>query len=368
MKRPTQKDIADALGLSQTTVTIALTISPDEPSGRLKQATVRKIHEKARELGYRPHRAARAMRKGRSNLLVHLNFGGSSETAALRNFHIGRLIHQAGYDFRTIEGYWWISDAASIMDQVLSLQPEGVIVSGALQAPFRREDFDVLGDIPLVMLGSLWPGVPGVIYGAEEAFCKLTTHCIEQGARRLVLLTRQVSMNSNWQTLGKIQGFQDALAAAGARFLPNRGDGWDDAPDICGTVIGDAGRRSALAFHDGGSACMQEMLSWDRCPDAVICTNDVYAVGALSHCLRRGVRVPEECMITGFDNLSVIRHLPCLITTMEQPVEQMCEKAISLLIDRLQGVNEQPLHHVLPCTSFLPGESTQSQISPVSKP
>lgn len=369
MKGPTQADIAKALGLSQVTVGLALSKTPSPLQQRLRRETIALIREKAREMGYRPHRAAREMRNGKSNLIVHFNFGGYSEISARRSFHIGRLVHEAGYDFRSVEAYWWISDAERVIDEILSLQPEGLVISGSIQAPFTYAHLQTIIDagIPVVTIGIELPGVPNIFYDVRQAFRDLTTHCLQAGARRLAL----VIQSEGSRLVGeKLAGFEEALGAVGGVFHRETRAAKTyrlQGPKPQGLVYLDRKNRTSQAVHDGGYQSLQEIMAWPVPPDAVICTNDTYAIGALNYCLRKGIRVPDECMITGFDNLSIIRSLPCTITTVDQPIQEFCQEAMNLLIGQIRaGQPSGETIRLVPCPALLPGESTLNPEPPVT--
>lgn len=371
MRGPTQADIARALGLSQATVGLALAEKPSPLQLRLRRETIEKVREKARKMGYRPHRAAREMRCGRSNLIVHLNFSGYTEMAARRSFHLGRLMHESGFDFRSVEAYWWISDPERVIDQILSLHPEAVIVSGSVQAPFNLEHIQTLHrrKIPVVTIGFQVPGVSSVVYDARGAFRDLTRHCLEAGSRRPVLVLRRTPFETGWQTLAKGEGFREVLEAAGGTLEDggNSRKGANGGAKVRGAVFWDTGVRTSHAFHDGGLQAMAEMSEWSQPPDAVICSNDTYAIGVLNYCVRFGVAVPESCMITGFDNIAGIRSLPRTITTIEQPIEAVCQQAMDLLreeLGRKSRSRRSAVQIVVPCGAILPGESTGQEHAP----
>jgi LacI family transcriptional regulator len=72
-------------------------------------------------------------------------------------------------------------------------------------------------------------------------------------------------------------------------------------------------------------------------PTAIICGNDVMAMGALAECASLGIKVPAELSIVGFDNLELAGHLDPPLTTMEVPAEEMGERAADFLVDRVLG-------------------------------
>ena len=92
-------------------------------------------------------------------------------------------------------------------------------------------------------------------------------------------------------------------------------------------------------INAGSEACRQ-LLAQPNPPSAIICTNDVLAIGALLECQAREIQVPAQVSITGFDDLPLSANLTPRLTTMRIPFKSMGEKAAQYLIDVLAG--EQP--------------------------
>lgn len=108
---------------------------------------------------------------------------------------------------------------------------------------------------------------------------------------------------------------------------------------------------------DGASPCAQGeealriVLAWPRRPDAVLCSNDDWALGALAVCGERGIRVPDDLAVTGFDGtLQGVYYNPRL-TTVAQPIHEMAGKAVELLLRQIRGEHmpKKELKLVLPC-------------------
>jgi DNA-binding LacI/PurR family transcriptional regulator len=95
----------------------------------------------------------------------------------------------------------------------------------------------------------------------------------------------------------------------------------------------------------GGQTAMTALL--DRTPDldAVFCSSDLMASGAVRALLGRGRRVPADVAVVGFDDAPVARHTEPQLTTMHQPVEQMGRSMVELLVARIEGRPTE--HHVM---------------------
>ena len=82
-------------------------------------------------------------------------------------------------------------------------------------------------------------------------------------------------------------------------------------------------------------------------PRAIVCANDQTALGAMHALARRGIKVPDEVAVTGFDDVPVARHLHPPLTTVHQPIRRKGEEAVRLLLSVVQGHASRPEHRRL---------------------
>lgn len=82
-------------------------------------------------------------------------------------------------------------------------------------------------------------------------------------------------------------------------------------------------------------------------PDAIVCANDLIALGAIDACKNKGFRVPEDISITGFDDISFAKHFNPPLTTIHQPIYKLGFEGASLLVEYLKGRRKRPITKVL---------------------
>lgn len=330
--RVTQADIARALEVSPALVALVVGRSNSPLRHSVKKATAEKIRAKAAELGYRPNRAAQMTRSGRSNLIIHLSRGGYSDVASQISYHIGRLAHEAGFDLQTMDAFWWSGDGSEVIEHILAFQPEGVIVSGAAGV---ESDFEKLhrAGVPLVAPGLELPGLPLVGYDARGAVTRLTRHCLKNG-REPVLVLREPSRRF-WQIRARERGYHEALQEAGYDKPPQVDmltQAWNaSAP----SVILDPGMGNLTHPFEDGMRVGRWLLAGRGLPDALVCSNDHYAIGIMTVLQRAGARIPEDVVITGFDNLDYATQGEVALTSVEQPVEVFCQTSFEMLMEKL---------------------------------
>ncbi len=363
MSKVTQADIAQALNLSPTTVGLVVGAVDSPLRKRLSPETIRRVQEKAEEMGYHPNRAAQMMRRGRSNLILLLNMSGQSEIGARAAYELGRLVHEAGFEFQTVEAYWWPGDGKRFVDQVLALRPEGVIIAGSMQT---KMDFARLARarVPMVSIGCEVPGIPLIRSDVRAAFRELAGHAINSGWDRLALVLKETS--TNWQLLDRLSGFNDALRDAG--WAPpaeyHLGAKVPRSKGPCGMVLIDNPRVGRFEPFAGGA----NVAKWvGESLSAMICTNDHYAFGVMTHYLQNGVCIPEQIKVSGFDNLSLTTQGIAPLTTVAQPVEEICRAGMEVITQRIRGKAFRNEEATFPCEVIwrqsMPGLGTQKAVS-----
>ena len=335
MPKVTQADIAQALNLSPTTVGLVVGNTDSPLRNRLSKETIRRIQEKAEEMGYFPNRAAQMMRRGRSNMILLLNMSGHSEIGARSAYQIGRLVHQAGFEFQTIEAYWWPGEGSRFIDQVLALRPEGLIVIGSVQTEM---DFSriIQARIPLASIACPIPGVPTIRHGAEEAFRQLTAHALSLGEKRVALVLKEVGENFS-KAQERVQGFSSALKDAGWP-APKTYHLGEELPQKSGGrqafVLVEGKRGGPFTPFSGG----ERIAQWvGNRISTLICSNDHYAFGVMTHYLQNGFEIPTQVKVSGYDNLSFTTQGIAPLTTVEQPTEIMCDAAMELVLNRIHA-------------------------------
>jgi len=160
---------------------------------------------------------------------------------------------------------------------------------------------------------------PTVGIDEREAGRLATEHLVALGHERVGFVA---GPNHFLPTKQKAEGLSDALAERG---------------------LADAGHVAHGAFSiEGGRRAMRKLLGSQQPPTGVICSSDVMAIGALLEVRSRGLRVPEDISIVGFDGIDATAWMDPPLTTVEQPIEDMAEMAVNAL----WSLMEEPDRHV----------------------
>lgn len=325
----TIKDIAAELGLSFQAVSQALNPRPGSTS-HVSQATRLRILAAAKKMGYRSHRAAQILRAGRSGLLGVLIFDHPHQIMLHRLHFVLAEIHAAGY-----RPFVHLADTrpnSGAMDGCLTMldaRVEGVVLVDPIGFPGEAPLQKLLDHkIPVVSLGShQWRCITSYQVDREQGYRDLTSHLIESGCRSLVLLCAEADAAHRkfFQRFsdGMTTGFLRAAAAAptkqGAirtRIHTIRME-WEGAEE-----------GAIHPIHRAGHAGAREILSAGL-PDALLCQADSWAHGALRSCHEAGIRVPDDMMLTGFNDEPLASAGSPPLTTILQPYAELAREAIA---------------------------------------
>jgi DNA-binding LacI/PurR family transcriptional regulator len=307
----TLRQVAELAGVSVRTVSNVVSDFP-----LVAPETRQRVQQAIDELRYRPNAAARHLRGGRSGLVALV-------IPEIASPYFGEL---AGHLADRAEAYAWTllvqqtgGDAdreRELLDGVRGQTTDGLIVSPWGLAP---EDLrQRTGGAPLVLLGEQDGHglLDHVAIDNVAAARDLTTHLIERGRTRIAAIGPQPRL-TNGTAARRLDGYRQALAAAG---LPH-----DPALEIPVDRL----------HRSDGAAAMRRLLDSGTPLDAVFGFSDQLALGALHVALGRGLRVPADLAIAGFDDVEDGRYANPSLTTVSPDKPAIAEAALACLADRL---------------------------------
>ncbi|MDL4772387.1 LacI family DNA-binding transcriptional regulator [Actinomadura xylanilytica] len=303
--RPTSRDVAQAAGVSQSTVSLVM---GGKWTGRVSPATARSVRRAAAELGYRPNLAARNLRLGTTRTVLLMvptltaPFFGPVYTGA------ARVAVQHGFG---VVVYPWPDDARPA-DSPFAVPHEAI--DGILASSMAVAALDRFHGTPAVMLDSDPEGAaPTVDFDVAGGMRAVAAHLAGLGHRRIGHVAAAVD-----QWTFRARG--DALAAAVAA-LP-------------GGVL----TRATAAIEVGSAkAAAGRLLDRPAAPTALVCDDDLIAAGAYKAALARGLTVPSDLSVTGFDDVLLATALEPELSTVRLPAEELGVQGMTALIELLGG-------------------------------
>jgi len=323
---PTIRDVARAAGVSVATVSAVINQNK-YVSDELKERVARAI----KELDYRPSRLGRALSLRKTSTVgvlvpTIINPFFPSIVKAVEDVAFARgyglLICNTEDEPTRVEKY---------RDSLQSAYVDGVLMTLSSELA-RPEVYRSLLDsgVPVVGLAGsrVLPDIDCVMTNDVEGARHLAAYLIALGHRRIWYIGVKESRSSSMRQLGIGQ----AMAAVGLEFDERHvrlAQGYTEA--------------------DGYRATMEALSTASPPPTALICYNDVIAVGAMRASLDLGRAVPEDLSVAGYDNTLGEYTFPRL-TTMAVPTTEMGELAANLLLDRIEGKRTEPprVYHFLP--------------------
>ncbi len=308
------EDVARATGVSPKTVSRVLN---EEPS--VKESTRQRVLAAMESMNYRPSPAARGLAGRRSFLvaLLYNNFNNPASTYlaeiqdgvldacdAHRYSMMACPLRMRGQDFlRRVD--------ALIFDHHI----DGVIITPPLtDHPPLLQRLKEHG-VPYASISPVHrEGSIGVCMDEQQAAKALVTHLVEQGHRRIAHI---LGIGSHGATKWRHAGYKDALAAAGIPYDPDY------------VVDGE------FTFGSGVIAA-RKLFALPQLPTAIFAANDDMAAGVMWAANERGLKVPRDLSVCGFDDTPLATQLWPPLTTVRQPSRDMGKLAALQLMDLLR--------------------------------
>lgn len=312
------RQVAERAGVSVRTVSNVVSGFP-----MVSPQTRERVQRVIDELQYRPNAAARHLRGGRSGLVALV-------LPEIASPYFGEL---AGHLADGAEAYAWTllvqqtgGDAArerELLDGVRGQAVDGLIVSPWALSPAeltRRPD-----SAPLVLLGEQDADglLDHVAIDNVAAAAALTRHLIESGRTRIAAIGLQPHLE-NGTAARRAQGYRHALAAAGIPY------GKELEVDV-----------ESLHRADGAAA-MSRLLDSGTGIDAVFCFSDQLALGAMHVAVERGLRVPGDLAVAGFDDIEDGRYANPALTTVSPDKAALADAALACLAERVARRDDPP--------------------------
>lgn len=317
-RRPTMKDVARHAGVSVSTVSYVL-----NDSGPVADSRRARVLDAVRVLNYTPNESARSLKRRTTaaiglvvpdltNQFFALVAEGVERAAAARDVLVVLCAPEATdrpdrdhaklLQSQRLDGVIYLSGAGTSPSLILELSKSGQVVLVDEQIP----GFDL----------------PAVVSDSRRGAREVASYVFEQGHSRLAVIGGPPVL---WTAQQRLAGYREAFAMSG--LDP------DDVPVFAGDYREASGHELARQALRGRK---------ESRPTALLCANDLMAIGALQYCREAGIRVPEELSIAGFDDVPITSLITPALTTVRQPARDMGHAAGMLLFDRLAGNDELP--------------------------
>lgn len=313
----TQEQIARKLGISRQLVTLALTGNPN-----VSESSRKRISAAAKKMGYAPNPFARALKRGRTGIVALWlpNQFASYYTCLAREFN--RLIKAEGHEL--------------IISEV-GLEPGRQLISHVpMDGIFIADAFD---EAKLSLRSAVGNTTPVIYMGAEnyesttdhvhidlfKGSIEAIEHLINNGNRRILHVT---CMRNNVANASRRRAYCQAIKYAGLK------------PEFLYYDLVECQRAIVRKL-------IQEYVARHGKPDAIFCHSDDVALGIYRGLCDIKLEVPHDVAIVGCDGIQDVEYIKTPITTIVQPVTEMCRAAWTFLQQRLVSPDQSAQHLTL---------------------
>ena len=331
----TIKDIAKAAGVSHTTVSRALNGNP-----AISTQTTKRIRDLAQQMGYTPSAVAQSLLSQRTLTIGIVVTSIADPFFAQVVEGVENEASAAGYSVFLTTSHNDPQREIQVVSTLHRRRVDAVIVTSSNVGGLYASELDQI-QVPIVLINNQGEGkhLYSVSVDDQHGAKLATEYLISLGHRRIGYLGTHTRQKSNRR---RLLGYQQALTEAGI--------------ELDESLV----TMSEILIH-----VENEMLAFSTImaakPTAIVCYNDLMAIGVLNACRQHGVRVPEDMSVIGFDDIEYTTYVTPKLTSIRQPRYKMGELAMQMALALI--ADEQDVHNKMLRGELIAREST----APASK-
>ena len=310
-KHTTIQEVAKFAGVSPITASRAL----NNPK-LVKDSTRRRVEAAAKQLNFIPNFAAGILSRDKSNMVGVIVPTLSNSIFADTIQALSETISSQGIQLLIGTNNYSIDREEDIIRTFISHRADGLILTGHTHTAYSEEMIKSF-TIPTVEIWNLRKGRDFVCVGMSNyrAAYEMTEYLIKKGYKRIGYIGGLLANNDRSED--RLNGYRDALKHYGVEF---------DSSII---------RESEFSLLNGAEA-MRSLLTLTHRPDCVFASSDIIAFGALIECQNKGISIPDDIALAGFDDAVIGSMTKPGLTTVRVPRRQIGLKAGSVIMKLLQ--------------------------------
>jgi len=312
--RVTIKDIAKKVGVTPATVSMVINNSP-----KISQETKEKVLKAIREMNYHPNYIGRSLVKGETNniAVVASFFASLFALESVRGIEIN--LRKTPYNLILYSTKGMDENEEDLLRRILyERRADGVIIISLkakkeLMEEFRKEN------VAAVFIEEIVEDFPTVKFNNIKAAYIATEHLIKNKRKNIGLIVGNKGLNAE----ERLRGYKEALSHYNIDF---------DKDKVVEIVD--------YSFEDGEKA-LNTLMGKNKKIDAVFCAaGDITAIGFMDAAKDKGIIIPDDIAIIGFDDIYLANLTTPGLTTIRQPITKMGMQAFDLLLDVIKGKEE----------------------------
>ena len=308
----TIKDIAKLTGVSHSTVSRAL-----GGSSLISESTSNRIRKVAKELGYQPSVAARSLKTNQTKVIGVIVNSIDDPFFSEILFGIEDAAQKAGYSLFIAASQYDPVREQNIVQTMMEQRTDGVIIcSSSFSADKGRQLLESNFPIVVVNYKATENFNYSIYHDDIDGSRQVTAHLIEIGHKKIAYLGNSKSCRT---TQDRLSGFRKEMDKSNLE-IPE---------DYIFEVPGSDPELGELGFD--------HFARLPNPPTAIMCFNDMLAIGLLKALREKGICVPEDMSVTGFDNITFSAYTTPTLTTLDQPKYSIGNEAAQLLLELLEN-------------------------------
>lgn len=317
--RPTLADVARLAGVSLGSASRALSVPH-----KVKPTTLEKVTAAIAELGYIRDGTARALASRRTRTVAAIYPTLNNPIFAHSTHSMQQTLWAKGYQLLIASHEYHVDDELAVIKATLERGVDGLIIVGTQHSP---DVFSLLAQLrlPYVLTWSLddtdYPHCVGI--SNLDASYNLTKLALNYGHRHIAICGGPIERNE------RARGRRLGVISAAAEYGVSIPDQWITEQEFS---------------YEGGKRAIQTFHALQAQPTAIMFGTDLQAIGALDECRRRGIRVPEDVSVLGFDGIEEAAMMQPALTTVCIPAHEIGVRAAKRIVELIEDlpVQQQP--------------------------
>ncbi|MBP7791843.1 MAG: LacI family DNA-binding transcriptional regulator [Candidatus Goldbacteria bacterium] len=309
--RVTIKDVAKKVGVTPATVSMVINNNP-----KISQKTREKVLEAIKEMNYHPNYIGRSLVKGKTNNIgvVASFFASLFALESVRG--IEQVLRDTQYKLILYSTRGLEEKESDLLQRIYyERRADGLIIISLKADKNMVEEFKKEG-IPIVFVEELVEGAPTIKFNNIKGAFIATEYLIKKGRKNIALVVGDKGLNAEERT----KGYREALNKYGMQY---------DEDNVINVLN--------YSFEEG-EELLDIILEKNNKIDGIFCgAGDITAIGIMDAAKNKGVKIPDDVGIIGYDDIYIANLTTPSLTTVRQPIMQMGMRSFELLLEMLEG-------------------------------